>query len=414
VGDSVPSPGVPALILGAGLTGLNVLRLLASHAVTSYGVDARPDLISRSRWYRPAPRLLEETSDSGRLAEYLDSLALARAVLMPCSDDWTLAVSGLPEEIRERYPASVPTRSSVEELVDKDRFRAVLTRLDLPRPRGLLLGDESDLAWASDAEISSGFLKPTDSQLFSSRFGSKGFWASDRHEASRRIREARDAGVVLMLQEWIPGDASHIVQIDGFVNRHGTLVGLLARRRIRMEPPRLGNTSSSMTIPVAAVAEPVAVTRKIIEAVGHRGVFSAEFKFDDRDGQFKILEINARPYWYIAHTAAAGLDLVWMSYLDALDLPVPRIRSYRTGVFGLYEVNDAAALKRSWSLGRRWDGPVLRPWLTGHRTLFWWMDPGPALTVAMAYLKRRLARHDGVEGHRRPPPDAPRRAGGPS
>jgi D-aspartate ligase len=392
VADPVPSPGVPALILGSGLTGLGVLRLLASHAVPTYGVDARPDMISRSRWYRPAPRLLAETPDSGRLAEYLDSLALERAVLIPCSDAWTRAVSGLPEEIRERYRASVPTRSSVEELVDKDRFRVLLARLDLPRPRGLLLSDEADLAAASDSEIGSGFLKPTDSQLFSSRFGSKGLWARDRREASRRIREARDVGVLLMLQEWIPGDASHIVQIDGFVDRHGALAGLLARRRIRMEPPRLGNTSSAVTIPATDVAEPIAVTRKIIEAVRHRGVFSAEFKFDARDGHFKILEINARPYWYIAHTAAAGLDLAWMSYLDALDLPVPRIWSYRTGVFGLYEIHDAVALKRSWSLGRRPDGPVLRPWLTGHRALFWWSDPGPALMVVRAGLRRRLVR----------------------
>jgi predicted ATP-grasp superfamily ATP-dependent carboligase len=390
--DRGPVPDVPALILGSGLTGLGVLRLLAAHAVPTYTVDARRDMVARSRWYRPAPRLLDETPDSDRLAEYLDSLALERAVLIPCSDAWTRAVSGLPEEIRETFQASVPARSSVEELVDKDRFRVLLARLDVPRPRGFLLRDEADLAAASDPEISSGFLKPTDSQLFSSRFGCKGFWAHDRREASRRIREARDAGVVLMLQEWIPGDASHIVQIDGFVDRNGTLVGLLARRRIRMEPPRLANTSSAVTIPATDVAEPIGVTRKIIEAVKYRGVFSAEFKFDARDGHFKILEVNARPYWYIAHTAAAGVDLAWMSYLDALDLPVPRISSYRLGVYGVYEINDARALWRSWSSHRRQDGPVLRPWLMGHRLLFWWRDPGPALMLVQAYLRRSLVR----------------------
>jgi D-aspartate ligase len=349
-------------------------------------------MMTNSRWYRPASRLLEETPDSGRLAEYLDSLTMERAVLIACSDSWTRAVSGLPEEFRERFPASVPTRSSVEELVDKDRFRTLVARLDLPRPQGLLLGDESDLDAVSDSDLKSGFLKPTDSQLFSSRFGTKGFWARDRHVASQRIREAREAGAVLMLQEWIPGNASHIVQIDGFVDRQGTVVGLLARRRIRMEPPRLGNTSSSVTIPLTDVAEPVAGTRKIIEAVRHRGVFSAEFKFDARDRHFKILEVNARPYWHIGHTAAAGLDLAWMSYLDALEFPVPRVTSYRLDVFGIYEIHDAVALNRSWS-SRRWhDGPLLRPWLTGHRALFWWRDPRPALTEVQAALRAVLRR----------------------
>ena len=81
----MPSPGVPALILGSGLTGLGVLRLLASHAVPTYGVDARRDMIARSRWYRPASRLLVETPDSGRLAEYLDTLAFERAGIRQAS-----------------------------------------------------------------------------------------------------------------------------------------------------------------------------------------------------------------------------------------------------------------------------------------------------------------------------------------
>lgn len=389
-------PMVPVLILGSHLTGLSVLRLLAARAIPAYGVDARPTMMTSSRWYRPASPLLEETPDSARLAEYLDSLTMKRAVLIACSDHWTRAVSGLPEEIRERFPASVPARSSVEELVDKDRFRTMLARLDLPRPRGLLLGDERDLDAISDADIEAGFLKPTDSQLFSSRFGVKGFWARDRQVASQKIREANDAGTVLMLQEWIPGDASHIVLIDGFVDRRGMVVGLLARRRIRMEPPRLGNTSVGVTIPLTDVEEPVTGTLKIIKAVGHRGVFSAEFKFDARDRHFKILEINARPYWHIAHTAAAGLDLAWMSYLDALEFPVPALTSYRHNVIGIYEIHDAAALKRSWSSLRRHDGPLLRPWLTGHRALFWWRDPGPAVTeiqgLVRAVVRRRISR----------------------
>jgi predicted ATP-grasp superfamily ATP-dependent carboligase len=366
--------------------------LLASRAIPTYVVGApRGDMIASSRWYRPAPRQIDETSDSARLAEYLDALPLERAVLLPCTDAWTRAVAGLPPELRERYPASVPARPVVEDFVDKDRFRALMTRLDLARPRCVTLNDVGDLAGVSDSEIESGFLKPTDSQLFSSRFEGKGFWARDRDEAGRLIVEARAAGVELMLQEWVPGDPSHNVLIDCFVDRHGKIAGLLARRKIRREPPLLGNTASAVTIPLSEVAEPVAAVRTIIKALGHRGVFSAEFKYDARDGQFKILEVNARLFWYVTHTAAAGIDLAWMSYLDALEFPVPLVSAYRTGIFGIYEINDAVALKRSWQGGRRQVGPVMRPWLIGHRALFWWSDPGPALMELQADLRRRLA-----------------------
>ena len=54
------------------------------------------------------------------------------------------------------------------------------------------------------------------------------------------------------------------------------------------------------------------------QAVSYRGIFSAEFKCDDRDGFFKILEVNARPWWYVEAAACAGMDVCSMAYHDAL------------------------------------------------------------------------------------------------
>lgn len=402
-GLETPTPAVPGLVLGGHLTGLGVIRLLAERSVPTFVMGvASGDLVVHSRWYRGAAGALDETSDSAVLADYLLDLPLERAVLLPCTDTWTRAVAGLPDDLRRRFPASVPSLPVVEGFTDKDRFRALVTRLDIPSPRSQTIDDIRDLSGVSDAEIESGFLKPVDSQRFSARFEGKGFWAHDRSEALRLVAKARAAGVALMLQEWIPGDASHNVLIDCFVDRHGTIAGMVARRKIRRHPWRLGNTASAVTIPMSNVTEPVAVSRRIIESVGHRGIFSAEFKFDARDGRFKILEVNARLFWYVGHTAAAGLDLAWMSYLDALERPVPRVRAYRTGLYGLYEINDAAALRGALRSGTRPIGPVLRPWLLAHRALFSWRDPGPAVMEVLAdvrrRLKRRLDRSDPVGG----------------
>ncbi len=46
-----------------------------------------------------------------------------------------------------------------------------------------------------------------------------------------------------MLQEWIPGNMSKTILIDGFVDREGTIKTIVARRRVRMDPPRIANTA---------------------------------------------------------------------------------------------------------------------------------------------------------------------------
>ena len=127
-------------------------------------------------------------------------------------------------------------------------------------------------------------------------------------------------------------------------------------------------------------------------SVAYRGIFSAGFKVDARDGHYKILEVNARPYWYIGFTAWSGVDLAEMTCRDALGSPVEPVKSYRLGVFGIYEINDALAIGRSLLSRRRPDGPVVRPWLLGHHALFSWRDPLPTLADAGDVLMRRLRR----------------------
>ena len=334
--------------------------------------------------------MLLETSDSDELAGFLQSLHMPGAVLMACSDKWTLAVAGLPPGTRQRYPASVAPREVIEEFIDKDRFRSLVDRLGIPYPQSLPLRGPADLDLVTDADLASGFLKPTDSQRHYLRYGTKGFFIPTRSAAARLIEQAGAAGITFQLEEWIPGNTSKLVQIDGFVDRGGAITAMLARRRVRMEPPRIANTASSVTIPLAEVSEAAAGVRKLLAEVGYRGIFSAEFKFDERDRQFKIIEVNARPYWYIAHAAAAGVDLAWMSYLDAQELPVPPPAPYRTGKYGLYEIADAAALLRAWTSFHRPEGAVLEPWLRGDHALFWWSDPLPAVFDVWRALRRKV------------------------
>ena len=382
----------PVLIFGAHLAALGVLRVLARHGIPAFVVDDTTNVIVRSRWYRPAERTLAETSDPAVLADHLRSLSLPSAVLMACSDRWALAVAGLPDDLRERFPASIAPYAAIEQFVDKDRFRCLVDRLDIPRPRTIPVREPADLDRASDADLASSFLKPTESQAHNRHFRTKGFFVESRQEAVELVEQARDAGITFMLQEWIPGDTSQTVIVDGFVDRHGEIRAMLARRRVRMDPPRLANTSSDVTIPLEDVASCLPAVRGLLEATDYRGIFMIEFKFDERDGLFKIIELNARPFWLIGHIERAGVDLPWLSYLDAQGLEVPRTDHYQVGRYGMYEILDASAIGRALRSGRRPEGAVLKPWLFGDKALFWWSDPMPALGGIGHGAGRRIRR----------------------
>lgn len=378
--DIATSPRVPVLVLGKHITALGVLRTLAGrHGLQAYVIEDIDDVITRSRWYRRPSATLRETTDGRELGRYLESLDIPRAVLIACSDRWTQAVAELPEALRGRFPASVPSRDVIDGFVDKERFRRLVHELGIPAPMAVPIDGPADLDREADGFPRPAFLKPTDSQAYARRYGTKGWFVEALPAAREHVADAAAAGIHFMLQDWIPGGPSSSVILDGFVDRTGSVRGIIARRRLRMDPPKLSNTAAAVTISLREVRPAVENIRRLVSAVDYRGIFNVEFKYDERDDTFKIIEVNARPFWMIAHVAKVGLDLPWMSYLDALELPVPAMEVYQLGRYSHYEVPDAASIVRSLLNGRRPDGPVLRTWLTGDHSMFWWSDPLPGL-----------------------------------
>lgn len=381
---------LPVIVMGAHIAALGTLRVLARRGIEVHVLDATEDIITRSRWYRPTQPTLAETADPEVLAAVLRRLDLPGAVLIPCSDTWALAVAGLPEDLRARFPSSLAPADAIGAFVDKERFAALTERLDLARPRTIRIDGPADVERLA-AELESGvtwFLKPTQSQRHNRRFGTKGAFIASPAEAAEHVRVASEAGITFLMQEWIPGDPAATILLDGFVDRHGRVAALVARRRVRMYPQRLANTCCGVTIPLAEVADAVDTVRTLVAAVHHRGIFNVEFKLDARDGRHKIIEVNPRPFWMIGQIADAGVDLPHLAYLDAQGLPVPAVDAYRLGRYSAYELVDAKAIAHAWRHGRRASGSVLRSWVTGDRALFWWSDPRPAVRGLQLALGR--------------------------
>ncbi len=389
---ALPAPRIPVLLLGGHLAALGVLRALGMRGVPCYVVVEDTDVIARSRWYRSPGRHLAESRDSSALADYLRSLDLERAVVIACSDEWAVAVAGLPDDVRARFATSAPGHHAVEQLIDKDLFGALVSRLDIPHPGTVEINGAADLAHVTDEQLLNGFLKPTSSVLHRRAFGTKGSFVTSREAAERRVEEAAALGIEFVLQEWIPGKHAASVLIDGLIDRDGTVRALTARRRVRQYPPRLGTSTSSVGIPLEEVSEAVEAVKRITADISYRGIFNIEFKFDARDGHYKIIEFNPRPCWYTGTIASGGVDLPWMAYLDAQDLPVPDASPYPTGRYAFYEFRDASAIARALGSRRLPEGPILRPWLTGDRALFWWKDPMPAVGGAARAVGRLVGR----------------------
>jgi D-aspartate ligase len=392
---AVDSAALPVIVLSGGVTALGVMRSFGRRGIETYVHPDARDYIRYSRWYRP---LLQEThGNAGQpiaatLRDALQRSRLEHGFLCACSDDWNRAVADYAEDSDARFLSVVPRPGALDRLQDKGGLATLLQELNVPMPATRLVHGVGDLADLPQSSETFYFLKPTDSQRFLAHFGTKGMRVPTADEARRRLAEIVSAGMSVVLQEYIPGPFTEHYFVDGYVDRGGQVKGLFARRRLRIYPPDFGNSTAMVSVALADVTQAVDSARRVLGAVGYQGIFSAEFKRDPRDGLFKLLEVNTRPWWFIDFAVRCGVDVCRMAYDDAQGKAVAPVEHYRVGATCVFPYYDFFAMQPLLKAGSMTWGRWMREILPALQPVSCWDDPVPGV-VALSRVIRSAVRN---------------------
>ena len=124
----------------------------------------------------------------------------------------------------------------------------------------------------------------------------------------RSLRRLVGADVV-MIQELVPGGGDTQFS-HGALCVDGRTLASVTARRTRQYPVDFGHSSSF----VETVSEPAvedAATR-LLRAMRYTGLAEVEFKYDRRDGRYKLLDVNPRVWTWHALCGAAGVDFPYL------------------------------------------------------------------------------------------------------
>jgi hypothetical protein len=110
-----------------------------------------------------------------------------------------------------------------------------------------------------------------------------------------------------------------------------------------MFPLDFGNSTMTVSIALSDAEGAVDSLRRLFEDVGYTGLFDAEYKFDERDGLYKLLEVNTRAWWQIGLWPGCGVALCRLAYRDALGEPVEPVTAYEVGRRWVHDFRDLPA-----------------------------------------------------------------------
>ena len=151
----------------------------------------------------------------------------------------------------------------------------------------------------------------------------------------------------IVLQELIPGRGEAQFSYAAVWDR-GQPVASLVARRARQFPIDFGYTSTYVqTIEHDAVE---AAAYKLLRSLDYDGLVEVEFKYDSRDNRYKILDINARAWTWIALGGGAGTDFPYLQWRLAMGESVPRLRG-NPGVAWMHLSRDVVAACQEMAMG---------------------------------------------------------------
>jgi D-aspartate ligase len=379
---------VGALVVGGDHPGLGIARSLGRRGIPVYIVEDQFCISSFSRYAKKVVRvdsILDERKTVDAVLEIGVRYGLRNWVLFPTRDENVAAFSRHRSELAEFFRVTTGAWDSIEWAWDKKKSYELAEKLDIPCPKTFNPRSSKDLPQLFDRLPLA--IKPAVKENFFYATGAKA-WRADTPEQLVSLYEKAALQIrpeEILIQEIVPGDGNEQYSYCAFV-RNGVPLSVLTARRARQHPREFGRAATYVeTIDAPEVER---LSERFLSSINYHGVVEIEFKRDPRNGEYKLLDVNARTWGFHSIGAVCGVDFPYLVYADQLGLPTEPMRA-RAGVGWLRLISDIPTaagdmLHGSLSLGTY----VKSLRATRVESVFNWRDPLPSAAeiVMLPYL----------------------------
>jgi predicted ATP-grasp superfamily ATP-dependent carboligase len=322
-----------AVVLGMFETGLAVGRSLGRAGVKVIGLDVVRKVGFHSRYIDASicPHPLEREEEFITSLLRLAARETTRPVLFVTSDEFLLPVSRNRENLEKYFLMNLPDPRIVECITDKFKQYKLALDAGVPVPQTFIAGNMEQLLDVIDRIPFPAFVKGNEVTSWRRKMGDifKGFVVSTQEDLINTFRLIFERGGDGLVQEIIPGPDTNHFKVSCYISRNGEVLSAFGLQKIRQQPVGFG---FGCLVQSVEYPELLALGKAFFKKIGYRGVGSAEFKLDDRDGTLKLIELNPR-YWQQNSLAEkCGMNFPLIDYLEATGGEPKAVLEYRDGV----------------------------------------------------------------------------------
>jgi D-aspartate ligase len=237
-----------------------------------------------------------------------------KPVLFATSDWFARFLSNRQEQLKDRFLFHWVPPALFTTIVDKGTMVRFCEQTGIKVPRTHITRPEDDMAQVARGFVYPSLIKPI--HRYTAGFPvetAKVLVAQSSAEAEAFFAKYPQMKGATLMQELIEGGDDQVFQYTALVNTNGQIAAQATVRKLRQYPAGYGSMCYGQTEKNDALA---AEGRKLVLALGYRGLGSLEFKYRQKDGGYYFIEMNTRLPWYNGLFADAGVNLPYLAYLD--------------------------------------------------------------------------------------------------
>ena len=374
---------------------LGIARSLGQWGILVAGVDANPGAPTfRSRYCaNPFVWNLDGEDPAGTVNVLLTihKKLGRRALLIPTSDETAQFVATYADPLREGFMFPCQPAELVRSLCSKKSMFFLVKSLGLPTAECFFPRTRAEVLRFSRQARFPLMLKGINGGLLEKRTGKKMVIVRNEYELIRFDEAMEDhSNPNLMMQEYIPGGDDSVWMFNGYFNANSECLFGFTGKKIRQNPVYTGMTSLGVCLPNEVVTQ---LTLRLAKAIGYRGILDIGFRYDSRDNQYKVLDVNPRiGATFRLFVGKQGMDVARAMYLDMTGQEVPADNPS----WGRKWIVEDKDLRSTYCYFR--DGNLaFSEWLGSFRGIeeagyFSLRDPIPFLAMCLTHLKRSVQR----------------------
>ena len=322
----IQDTSTPVLVLRSDSHGgLNIMRSLGRMGVRVHNLDPNrwaPTFFSRyckQKFYwdiegRPPLESVEYLLQIGRKMD-------RPSILIPTTDRTALFVADYGHLLKEQFLFQNQQPELTHALCSKKEMFYLARRHNIPTPDAAFPACRDDVVNFLKHARFPIMLKGIDGQRLWERTRKKMFIVTSERELLDKYDAIEDPlNPNLMLQEFIPGGDDVVWMFNGYFNENSDCLAAFTGRKIRQAPVYTGATCLGICLENKPVEE---TTKKFMKAIGYKGILDIGYRYDARDGKYKVLDINPRiGATFRLFVDKNGMDVARALYLDFTGQPV--------------------------------------------------------------------------------------------